>query len=194
MVMPSAENSCYQDMVHGENYLAYVGQELPQLMRKMFPLSPRREDTFIAGLSMGGYGTFRIAFEYPETFGCAASISGALDMRELHKGTEEHITKMPLNYRKAAFGESITITDKDDLGALLAAHCAKKTRLPDMYMCCGREDFILPTNDSFFRKAESLGVKIVYETHPGVHDWNYWDAHVQDVLNWLPTHKDLVDA
>ena len=56
-------------------------------------------------------------------------------------------------------------------------------------MSCGTEDFILPANESFFDKARALNVPILYEKHPGVHNWDYWDTHIRDVLRWLPETK-----
>ena len=60
VVMPSGENSFYLDCDASETlYGEFVGRELVEVTRKMFPLSRRREDTYLAGLSMGGYGALR---------------------------------------------------------------------------------------------------------------------------------------
>ncbi|MDR2052635.1 MAG: hypothetical protein LBP80_04400 [Treponema sp.] len=73
VVMPSTYNSFYQNMYRGSEYLRYCSEELPDLVRSVFPLSPKREDTFAADLSMGGYGALRIAFERPDVF-CAGGV------------------------------------------------------------------------------------------------------------------------
>lgn len=86
VVMPSAENSFYVDIPCGSSpfgdFGAYVGQELVKMTRKMFPLSPRREDTFIAGLSMGGFGALRNGLKFSNTFGYIACLSGAIHIFE----------------------------------------------------------------------------------------------------------------
>ena len=57
VVMPSGENMFYVDQEHTHNhYSQFIGEELVEMTRAMFPLSHKKEDTFIAGLSMGGYG------------------------------------------------------------------------------------------------------------------------------------------
>ncbi|MEZ4770034.1 MAG: alpha/beta hydrolase-fold protein [Caldilineales bacterium] len=56
----------------------FVADELPALVKGMFPISSRRKDTFVAGLSMGGYGAFKLALAHPERYAAAASLSGAL--------------------------------------------------------------------------------------------------------------------
>lgn len=53
-------------------------------------------------------------------------------------------------------------------------------------MTCGTEDFIFSTNTAFYNKAEKLPVSLKFEKHPGVHNWDFWDAHIRDVINWLP--------
>ncbi|MBQ4089174.1 MAG: acetylesterase, partial [Clostridia bacterium] len=86
VVMPSGENSFYMDILVKDGCLGdfgeYVGSELIQVTREAFPLSYKREDTFIAGLSMGGFGACRNALKYCETFGKAAILSGALHIYE----------------------------------------------------------------------------------------------------------------
>ncbi|SDM62813.1 alpha/beta hydrolase [Acetanaerobacterium elongatum] len=194
VVMPSAENSSYVNMDRGEAYLNYISEELPAFLSKVFPLSRRREHTFIAGLSMGGYGAFRVAFEHPEQYGCAASLSGGLDMAALQNSTEAHMTLMPQNYIKAVFSDKSKIaSSNNDLPTLLRLCLKKGVKLPQLYMTCGTEDFIYPTNETFYRQAEQLGINVQFERHHGVHNWDYWDAHIRDVLNWLPTVGDLVN-
>ena len=62
VIMPSGENSFYLDNPLSSNFFGtYVGEELPDMMRRMFRLSDMREDCFISGLSMGGFGALRLA-------------------------------------------------------------------------------------------------------------------------------------
>ena len=193
VVMPSAENSSYVDMACGEKYLTYITRELPEFLGKLFPLSPRREDTFIAGLSMGGYGAFRCALEHPGAYGAAASLSGGLDMPMLQNSDGPHVKKMPPAYRAAVFQNPRKLAGtRDDLPVLLKERLAEGATLPELYMSCGTEDFIYPANESFYEAATAMGARLTYERFPGVHDWNYWDAHIRDVLSWLPLKGDLV--
>ena len=68
-------------MEYGKKYWTFVSDELPQIARSFFHLSDKREDNFVAGLSMGGYGAFKLALNHPDRFAAAASLSGALDIR-----------------------------------------------------------------------------------------------------------------
>lgn len=78
--MPDGENGFYTDMKYGKKHYTFVSEELVNYTRKVFRLSRRRERTFVAGLSMGGYGAFRLALTKPEQYSAAASLSGCLDI------------------------------------------------------------------------------------------------------------------
>src|ERR671918_410594 len=80
VVMPAVHLSFYNDMAHGGKYWQFISEEVPMLARDMFSLSSKREDNFVAGLSMGGYGAFKLALTHPERYATAASLSGALDI------------------------------------------------------------------------------------------------------------------
>ncbi len=187
VVMPSGENSSYINMAHGERYLDYIGRELPEFMTRMFPLSKDREKTYIAGLSMGGYGAYRIGLAFPETFGYIAALSGALDMAALMNSGAPHVAKMPASYTRAVHDDVAAIPgSENDLLVQLKRVRDEGKPLPKMYMTCGTEDFIFPSNESFHAQARAMGFDIAYEKYPGVHGWDFWDAHIQDVLRWLP--------
>jgi S-formylglutathione hydrolase FrmB len=190
LVMPDGENSFYRDLPNGEAYLTYIADELPRFMGTLFPLSEKREDTFIAGLSMGGYGAFLAALHYPGQFGAAAALSGVFDLDSPLIASSNHLLKMPDNYKRAVLYDA---TDPWKLSSLLAKAAAEHRVLPKFYSSCGLEDFVLPAAADFIKTAETRGIRIVTENFHGGHDWNYWDAHIQDVLKWLPLKGDLVN-
>lgn len=83
LVLPYGENNYYTDNAHGLKWFTYLTQELPLFVRAHFPVSTRRQDTFIAGLSMGGYGACKAALRCPEQYAAFASLSGALDVETI---------------------------------------------------------------------------------------------------------------
>lgn len=91
VVMPSGENSFYLDVLVKDGCLGdfgeYIGRELVDMTREMFPLSRKREDTYLCGLSMGGYGACRNGLKYHDVFSKAAVLSGALHFYYLSKKT-----------------------------------------------------------------------------------------------------------
>lgn len=191
VVCASVGNSFYADMVHGGKYMTYMTQELPRFIGHMFPVSQRREDCFIAGISMGGFGAYRLALEEPERFCCAASMSGALDVIAM--------AQMYAQDPSGGFSDIFAPGDlqpgtNNDLPALAARRLGEGCTLPKFYQCCGTEDFLYRLNRVFRDRFQALDVELSYEESPGTHDWDYWDAQIRRVLDWLPLANNLVDA
>ncbi len=182
VVMPSAENSFYADMAKGNNYWQFISEELPQVARGLFPLSDKKEDNFVAGLSMGGYGAFKMALWKPECFEAAASLSGAVDICSLFEDSQTRNIKID-----DAFGDFSKVKgSKNDLKAVIKQMKEENAEIPKLYMACGTEDFIYHSNVRFRDYLNELGVELTYEEGPGVHGWAFWDKYIQNVLDWLP--------
>lgn len=82
VVMPNTSNGWYTDTQYGFDYYTALAEELPQVLKRFFPnMTSKREKTFIAGLSMGGYGCFKLALA-TNRFSHAASFSGALSFQD----------------------------------------------------------------------------------------------------------------
>jgi S-formylglutathione hydrolase FrmB len=175
VVMPAVGRSFYADEASGNAYWTFLSSELPDLVARFFHVSTRRADTFVAGLSMGGYGALKWALRQPERFAAAASLSGALDVVALAR-RDEH-TGDPL--LRTVFGGPPG--PDDDLLALLRA-----TDAPALYVSCGTGDILYDDNRAFIGAAEAAGVPLTVDLRPGEHEWGFWDAGIQRVLAWLP--------
>ena len=182
VAMPSVHRSFYTDMVSGYPYWTYISEEIPAILRRYFPVSSRREDNFVAGLSMGGYGAFKLALRCPERFWAGASLSGCLD---LGLRVDETAVDVGRDF-ELIFGDKPVIAADDDLLKTATALVASGRPAPDLFQCCGIDDFLYEQNRSFRLHAASIGLPVEYREGPGAHSWDYWDARIQDVLAWLP--------
>lgn len=180
VVMPQVQRSFYCDEAHGNRYWTFLSEELPEVCRSYFRLSDRRADTFVAGLSMGGYGALKWALRRPDRFAAAASLSGALDVaRRRHHPT----TPLDPAVWHTVWGDRDVAGPEDDTVALLER---AGDDLPALYVACGTEDFLYEDNTRFVDTARRRGLPVTVDFGPGDHDWAYWDARIQDVLAWLP--------
>lgn len=183
VVMPSVGRSYYTDMKYGSPYFTFLSEELPVIVRALFPISDRREDTFVAGMSMGGYGAFKLGLSFPERYAAAASLSGGLDIASRMSG--------PNNVQPheliAIFGDVAELKGSpNDLLYLLDKLKEYDGNKPMLYQCCGTEDFLYHDNQTFRQHAIDLGIEVTYEEGHGEHDWDYWDPKIQRMLDWLP--------
>lgn len=182
VVMPAGENACYIDHPWG-SYGEFVGRELVAMTRAMFPLSCRREDTFIAGLSMGGYGALRNGLKYFDTFSAIGAFSGALHFFEEEGRDAVGFDPLSLD-RKVAAGTDVNPRVAYEI---METGCREldlpKTRI---YMACGLEDPLLSSNRKFRVFLEEKGADLTYIESAGNHNWDFWNEHIHKLLEWLP--------
>lgn len=181
VVMPGTDLCWYANTAAGENYFDFIADELPRACRRMLPgLTRLRERSFVAGLSMGGYGALRCALKRPDVFSRVASLSGAVDIFWLSQDP------MPLGRPfcwEDVFGprEEIPGSEHD---LFRAAEQLKENR-PEIWMWCGTEDDLYDMNVRMRDHLRRLGYALAYSEGPGDHQWKYWDREIQNVLNWL---------
>ncbi len=186
VVMPNAHRGFYVNMARGPKYLDFFRDELPQVTRRLFRLSNRREDTYIAGLSMGGFGAFYLALQSPERYAAAASLSGVIDLAMRMK--KPNLDVAPLEEWERLFGPNVEALDDSqyDLTHRAIAVHQSAGPMPQLHACCGTEDSLIDHNRSFRDGVAAAGVPLTYEEGPGVHNWDFWDHWIQRVLAWLP--------
>ncbi len=188
VVTPDAGLSYYQDMVYGLDYYSYISEEVPAFIQRSFPVSRRRERTFIAGLSMGGFGAFKIALNHPQHYSYAGSLSGVLDFPErVEKSLKSRGAAWSSIFRNC-FGDQITreqlLGTENDLIDLVTA--ADPGQLPQLFQCCGTEDFLYDNNQHFREACRGTSIPLTYTEGPGGHTWEYWDQAIQEFLKLLP--------
>ena len=184
VVMPSGDNAFYiPGQAANSDYGAFVGEELPRVMRDMFPLSRRREGTFIAGLSMGGFGTLRNGMKYAETFSHLAAFSSGIHFFDPNFES--------LAGEETVFGDltEAAKTDKSHyvvLEQLKARVAAGEVEAPKFWMSGGTEDSLMGVNVKFRDMLTDAGFDVTWDEEPRGHDWDFWDSQIRKVLEWLP--------
>lgn len=178
VVMPSVNRSMYCDNVNGQNYFSFVANELPDYFEKVFNLSRKKEDNFIAGLSMGGYGAIKIGLTYPQRYAAVGSFSGVLSLEPLKLALTSDM-KNEFPFMLLALAD----TDSSELNptALLDA---EKHRGMKMYIACGLQDALMETNLMFKKRAEKLGLNFDYSFTNGNHEWDYWDEQLKGFIKY----------
>ena len=186
VIMPGVGRSWYTNTAYEANYFDFVAKELPELCRSVFQgLNTKREDTIVAGISMGGYGALRMAMRHPESFGAAVSFSGAFDLEGVGRYLETLHVRGPHVWGPIANMPK----EKWDLVVLAQQALNQGAELPKLMMSCGTEDYTLEINRKMKADLKALGIELTYEEHPGEHNWDYWETHIQRALDWLPLRR-----
>lgn len=215
VVLPSVLNSDYSNYVtfaDGFNVSDYFFHELMPMIHHWFPASDKREDNFIAGMSMGGNGTLIFGLSHPERFGGMAVLSSTAReveyLRPLARMTSEefrHAAKDPLlcpgpNGTGMRLKEINQVAKYPTVQDFLDSpenvwdrlpEAAARGDLPPMYVCCGTEDQnVYPRYLRFRQYLEKLGINATFEEYPGYrHEYPLWDQAIQKAMDFFGLEK-----
>jgi S-formylglutathione hydrolase FrmB len=186
VVLPGVFHSCSTDMAHGGRFFTYMTDELPGIVRHLFPrLSHVREDNYISGLSNGGYGCFRIGLARPDLYAAIGAFSAGdkSDVAFENDGSRRAYDRVVL------FGEGDIKETENDLKFLGRRALASGLPLPKVYHACGSEDPWLDLNElmrDFFRGLPGNPYDYHYREAEGHgHTWEFWDEEIVRFLAFL---------
>jgi putative tributyrin esterase len=160
IVLPDGGISFYLNANGAMMYEDFLMQDLYSHVTATF--QTRQGRWAIGGLSMGGYGSLRLACKYPERFASVWAHSSAFFRLE----------EMPWLPEEQADADIYAIT----------AGLASSQMRPVISFDCGTEDFLIEQNRRMHAHLEQAGVAHRYLEHPGAHTWDYWDLHVREAL------------
>nr|AGS57568.1 esterase 7 [uncultured bacterium] len=193
-IMPNGENHFYlNDPIREAMYEDFICSELPAFCQKNFPISSKPADTAIGGLSMGGFGAIHSGLAHPETFGNIIALSSALitdGISKMKEGQGNEIASYA--YYHHVFGPLENLPGSHNDPKALAGKLAEKPEtIPNIYMACGTEDFLIQENRDFHEYLQTLKIKHEYVEGPGTHDWVFWSTYLAKALIWLKRLGEL---
>lgn len=182
VIMPAGENKFYVDIPEIQDYFGkFIGDELPRLMKRLLPISLKREDTFIGGLSMGGYGALRNGLKYSETFGGIAALSCGDPL-------EDSLVNNLMGdaFAKMVFGPSDKVKNSDKCIEYLILENSKNKKINQkIFLACGLQDKLLRTTQSLKTKFLNAKYELEYHETEGGHDWDFWNSQIKNVIDWI---------
>lgn len=192
VIMPDAGMSFYTDMTYGENYKTYITEELREFCAAHFNTSLRREDNVIGGLSMGGMGSMTIGLSRPDLYKALICLSAANLAVEIFP---EQFKNPPwpnwVKQMRAIFGDKLPDLEGTEFDFYKMAREAleQKKELPRIFHSIGsgeREDSLQASYRmrDFFLGMEGNPFNYEFKLYPGIHDWDFWDAHIEEALDY----------
>ena len=186
LVMPEGESSYYTNAVDPpqDRFEDYLVRDLVADVESRFPAATGGKNRAIIGVSMGGFGAVKIALRHPDLFIFAAGISSAID-----------VPRRPFSWKrlqqsrhyKAIFGPSGSATRHDN-DPLVLARAVDPAAAPFLFLTCGEQEGLLRPNREFADLLAQRRFRFEFHTAPGGHDWNQWNARLQDVFRSLGEH------
>lgn len=168
VVMLSGENKFYRNVPDGDKFFDFIEKELPEFVTNYFPVSDRPEHTYIAGLSMGGYGALLHGLSCPERFAAIGAFSSALEVSFKTEDGQQKDCGLDIYY-------------------LTAKALEEGKKLPPMYIACGEDDFLYEMNRKYKDMLEEKKVDVTWVSLPGyAHEWRFWNMQAEEFLKWIP--------
>lgn len=184
VVMPDGERSFYTDMKHGGKYFTFLSEELPAKVQSYFPLSNLRENNFIAGNSMGGYGSIKTALRCPDKYAAAGILSSVTDIPA--KFDDQNFVSWHKEFADIFGSKEDAIADGNDIYTLIEQLKDSTGPKPEIMQICGTDDFLYEENIKLKNTLESCNwANYSYLEYPGIHNWDFWDAHVEKLIKFF---------
>ena len=175
IIMPRVDRSFYCNTKYRANYFDYIADELPEMMSEWFRINTGRDNTYIAGESMGGYGAVKIGLSRPEKYAGIGALSGVLDYDSFARMIRDN------EWPDMSPEELNTLYD-EDTPMKLAEKDVRLEKKPKLIQLCGTEDFLYENNQTFRKHLQKIGYEHTYREGPGEHAWPYWDKAIQYVF------------
>jgi len=184
VVMPDGFRGFYTNNSDGPAYADYITKDVVGMIDRTFHTRASRDGRVIGGLSMGGYGALRLGLGYPDLFCSINSHSGA----PMRGSGKKPPTWLPEGIQ--VFGKSPAGSDHDLVA--LARKVKKAGKLPAIRIDCGKSDFLIEENRTYHNALLKLKIAHEYEEFPGDHNWDYWDEHVRQALEFHAKNLGIV--
>ena len=186
LVMPAGESSYYTNSVARpkDRFESYIARDLIADVEARFPADSSRRA--IAGVSMGGFGAIKLALKYPELYQFVGALSPAIDVP-----SRPFSIKRIGQYRHHAsiFGAWGSQTRREN-DPFFLARVADPDRTPFVYLACGEQEGLLPSNRRFAALFAQRKFHFEFHPGPGGHDWNQWNQRLPDMFRSLLQHID----
>lgn len=188
VIMPSTDLGWYTDTAYDMKYWTFISEELPEICHELFPqLTTKREKTYAAGLSMGGYGALKLGLAKPENFAAIISLSGAISVGNR---MDDLLMIRKAKFWEGVFGPLDQIKGSvNDPQYLLEELVKSDKTAPRIYLACGESDFLYQANQEMTDSLKANGIGVTFEHGPGEYNWVFWDQWIQRALEWLFEEK-----
>lgn len=207
LIFPSCARSAYSDQKSGFPYWTYLTEELPQFCQSMFHLPTSRARTFVAGLSMGGYGALKWGLTKPNQFKAIAALSSGIDRisictlngeKTISQASEQELMHYRTN-QKFPWGERVcyefehnwkdipTYNKEGNNLFLLSSNLTieQKKELPNIYIAVGTEDPNYADHCKLRKHFDHEQISYVYNEEAGSHTWSFFDKYIEKAFNYF---------
>ncbi len=185
IVMPDAFTTKlgYFNLPDGSwNYEDYFFEELMPYVEQKYRIKSEKRYRAIAGLSMGGGGSFMYALHRPDLFSSACPLSayiGPATFEEMMDGFT-NFYKISVTKKEAA-----PYFKRHNALELIKEMTKEQIESVRWYIDCGDDDFLFEGNSLIHIELNKRQIKHEYRVRDGAHTWTYWRESLPEVLKFV---------
>ncbi|WP_175416228.1 alpha/beta hydrolase [Aggregatimonas sangjinii] len=183
IVMPDANTGKrgYFNQADDWRYEDFFFEELMPYVERQYRIKGEKRYRAVAGLSMGGGGSFMYALHHPELFSSACPLSAYVgpltleDFKEQLKGSDVEYTE----------AEMLEYFKNHNAVELIQSMDEKELKSVRWYIDCGDDDFLYEGNSLVHIALKKKEIPHEYRVRDGAHNWTYWRASLPNVLHFV---------
>lgn len=185
VVMPDAQTGQrgYFNSPDGTwQYEDFFFEEFMPFIESTYRIRTEKRYRAIAGLSMGGGGTFRYAMERPDLFDSACPMSastGPVRLEDVDRYFARRGETNPSMEEKEKYFRERSVVAQIEDGDV------EKLRSVRWYIDCGDDDFLYEGNALVHIAMRKKEIPHEYRVRDGAHNWKYWRESLVDVLQFI---------
>lgn len=184
IVMPDADTGrrgYFNDVKGDWPYEDFFFQELMPAVEKKFRIKTEKRFRAVAGLSMGGGGSFMYALHHPELFSSACPLSaytGPLTLEDARK----NMLKANPDIQDSTIQNYF---NRHNALALIDKIPDAQKKAVRWYIDCGDDDFLFEGNSLAHIALRKKEVPHEFRIRDGAHNWTYWRDALPSVLGFV---------
>lgn len=184
IIMPDADTGLpgYTNSISGKwNYEDFFFNELMPHVEDRFRIKKNKRYRAVAGLSMGGGGSFLYALHRPDLFSSAAPLSAWMGPKNLEE-MNDFATRENIKFNEADLEPFLKLNNPLELIDSMSQVSLNSVR---WYIDCGDDDFLYEGNSMMHIKMRDKRVNHEFRIRDGGHTWDYWRSALPTVLNFI---------
>jgi len=184
IVMPDAKTGqlgYFNDIKGQWRYEDFFFNELIPHVEKAYRIKSEKRYRAVAGLSMGGGGSFMYALHHPEMFSSACPLSayiGPLSVEDLKD-------RFKRNNQQYSESELMTYYEHHNALSLIKNKTKDEISSVRWFIDCGDDDFLYEGNSLVHIALRKKEVPHEFRIRNGGHSWTYWRASLPKVLAFV---------
>jgi len=185
IVMPDAnaiKKGYFNDPKNEWRYEDFFFEEFIPFVESSYRIKGEKRYRAVAGLSMGGGGTFMYALHHPELFSSACPLSascGPLSLEEMEKWIDRRGQKAGSKEEMKSYFQRHSVLE------LVKNMPDEQKKAVRWYIDCGDDDFLYEGNSLVHIAMRKQKIPHEFRIRDGSHSWTYWRESLPEVLSFV---------